>query len=213
MRLLLFDEVKGAKHEKTTKTVHFYGFCTVFCRLCKGHGNLSGNNADGACTGNRKPAGGSPDKETEVLPLVVYVCGEVVNPGVYELTSGMRICDAVDAAGGLTKKASRDYWNLAEELTDGQMLYFPTAEEAEKRKESVAETAADTGGTADGKVNINTADISQLLTVPGIGQTRAEAVLAYRQEHGSFQCIEDIMKVSGIKNGLFEKMKDYITVG
>lgn len=151
-----------------------------------------------------------PDKETGT-PLVVYVCGEVVNPGVYELVSGMRICDAVDAAGGLTKKASRDYWNLAEELTDGQMLYFPTAEEAEKRKESAAET--DTGGTADGKVNINTADISRLLTVPGIGQTRAEAVLAYRQEHGSFQCIEDIMKVSGIKNGLFEKMKDYITVG
>lgn len=153
------------------------------------------------------------DKETEALPLVVYVCGEVVNPGVYELTSGMRICDAVDAAGGLTKKASRDYWNLAEELTDGQMLYFPTSEEAEKRKDSAAETAADTGDAADGKVNINTADISQLLTIPGIGQTRAEAVLAYRQEHGSFQRIEDIMKVSGIKNGLFEKMKDYITVG
>lgn len=150
-----------------------------------------------------------PDKETEALPLVVYVCGEVVNPGVYELTSGMRICDAVDAAGGLTKKASRDYWNLAEELTDGQMLYFPTAEEAKKREESAAES----GGTADGKVNINTADISQLLTIPGIGQTRAEAVLAYRQENGSFQSIEDIMKVSGIKNGLFERMKDYITVG
>ena len=150
-----------------------------------------------------------PDKETEALPLVVYVCGEVVNPGVYELTSGMRICDAVDAAGGLTKKASRDYWNLAEELTDGQMLYFPTAEEAKKREESAAES----GGTADGKVNINTADISQLLTIPGIGQIRAEAVLAYRQENGNFQSIEDIMKVSGIKNGLFEKMKDYITVG
>ena len=150
-----------------------------------------------------------PDQETEALPLVVYVCGEVVNPGVYELTSGMRICDAVDAAGGLTKKASRDYWNLAEELTDGQMLYFPTAEEAKKREESAAES----GGTADGKVNINTADISQLLTIPGIGQIRAEAVLAYRQENGNFQSIEDIMKVSGIKNGLFEKMKDYITVG
>lgn len=150
-----------------------------------------------------------PDKETEALPLVVYVCGEVVNPGVYELTSGMRICDAVDAAGGLTKKASRDYWNLAEELTDGQMLYFPTAEEAKKREKSAAEP----GATADGKVNINTADISQLLTIPGIGQTRAEAVLAYRQENGNFQSIEDIMKVSGIKNGLFEKMKDYITVG
>lgn len=146
--------------------------------------------------------------------IVVYVCGEVINPGVYELAAGMRICDAVEAAGGLTKKASRDYWNLAEELTDGQMLCFPTAQEAKERMESAGETqTADSGTSADGKVNINTADITVLQTIPGIGQTRAEAILAYRKENGSFQSIEDIMKVSGIKNGLFEKMKDYITVG
>lgn len=146
--------------------------------------------------------------------IVVYVCGEVINPGVYELAAGMRIYDAVEAAGGLTKKASRDYWNLAEELTDGQMLCFPTAQEAKERMESAGETqTADSGTSADGKVNINTADITVLQTIPGIGQTRAEAILAYRKENGSFQSIEDIMKVSGIKNGLFEKMKDYITVG
>lgn len=149
---------------------------------------------------------------TDAEPVVVYVCGEVVNPGVYELKSGMRICDAVEAAGGLTKKASRDYWNLAGELTDGQMLFFPTEEEAKKRKESAGEAVA-AGDTADGKVNINTADVSMLQTIPGIGQTRAEAILAYREENGNFKSIEDIMKVSGIKNGLFEKMKDYITVG
>ena len=150
--------------------------------------------------------------KTDAEPVVVYVCGEVVNPGVYELKSGMRICDAVEAAGGLTKKASRDYWNLAGELTDGQMLFFPTEEEAKKRKESAGEAVA-AGDTADGKVNINTADVSMLQTIPGIGQTRAEAILAYREENGNFKSIEDIMKVSGIKNGLFEKMKDYITVG
>lgn len=150
---------------------------------------------------------------TDAEPVMVYVCGEVVNPGVYKLKSGMRICDAVEAAGGLTKKASRDYWNLAEELTDGQMLFFPTEEEAKKRKESAGETGAAAEAETDGKVNINTADASKLQTIPGIGQTRAEAIIAYREENGNFKSIEDIMKVSGIKNGLFEKMKDYITVG
>ncbi len=156
------------------------------------------------------PVAEKEPQKTDSAPVVVYVCGEVVKPGVYELSGKKRICDAVEAAGGLTKKASRDYWNLAEVLTDGQMLYFPTAEEARKRQES-AEGEED--AVQDGRVNINTADISQLETIPGIGQTRAEAILAYRQENGNFACIEDIMKVSGIKNGLFEKMKDYITVG
>ena len=67
-------------------------------------------------------------------PLLVYVCGEVMSPGVYELPAGSRVCDAVEAAGGFTKKASQDYWNLAETLTDGQMISFPTEEEAAERK-------------------------------------------------------------------------------
>ena len=68
--------------------------------------------------------------------IQVYVCGEVAAPGVYQLKDGMRICDAVEAAGGLTKAASREYWNLAEKLSDGQMIYFPTEEEA-KGAESI----------------------------------------------------------------------------
>ena len=114
----------------------------------------------------------------------VYVCGEVAAPGVYQLKDGMRICDAVEAAGGLTKAASREYWNLAEKLSDGQMIYFPTEEEARERKAS-AEAA---------------------------GETRAAAILAYREKNGPFAKVEDIMQVSGIKSALFEKMKDYITI-
>jgi competence protein ComEA len=143
-------------------------------------------------------------------PILVYICGEVNNPGVYELTGGNRICDAVDAAGGLTDEASREYWNLAEPLLDGEMLYFPTVEEAKERQQSEAES---TSSADDGRININTADASQLQQIPGIGASRAEAILAYRRENGSFSSIEDIMKVSGIKNALFEKMKDYITIG
>lgn len=146
-------------------------------------------------------------------PILVYVCGEVVSPGVYELQGGMRICDAVDAAGGFTEEASRDYWNLAEPLTDGQMLYFPTVEEAKERQESAGqEVSSATGTSSDSRININTADAEELQKIPGVGASRAESILAYRRENGNFACIEDIMKVSGIKNALFEKMKDYITI-
>lgn len=150
-------------------------------------------------------------------PLLVYVCGEVASPGVYELPAGARVCDAVDAAGGFTRKASRDYWNLAEALTDGQMISFPTEEEAAERRkyDTDGNTSADTtfaDPETDGKVNINTADVNQLQQLSGIGQTRAEAIVAYRNEHGVFARVEDIMKVSGIKNALFEKMRDDITV-
>ena len=141
----------------------------------------------------------------------VYVCGEVAAPGVYQLKDGMRICDAVEAAGGLTKVASREYWNLAEKLSDGQVIYFPTEEEARERKAS-AEAAGATVEESDGRIDINTADAAQLVTIPGIGETRAAAILAYREKNGPFAKVEDIMQVSGIKSTLFEKMKDYITI-
>lgn len=143
--------------------------------------------------------------------IQVYVCGEVAAPGVYQLKDGMRICDAVEAAGGLTKAASREYWNLAEKLSDGQMIYFPTEEEARERKAS-AEAVGATVEESDGRIDINTADAAQLVTIPGIGETRAAAILAYREKNGSFAKVEDIMQVSGIKSALFEKMKDYITI-
>ena len=133
------------------------------------------------------------------------------SPGVYQLKDGMRICDAVEAAGGLTKAASREYWNLAEKLSDGQMIYFPTEEEARERKAS-AEAAGATVEESDGRIDINTADATQLVTIPGIGETRAAAILAYREKNGPFAKVEDIMQVSGIKSALFEKMKDYITI-
>ena len=150
--------------------------------------------------------------EGEEAPLLVYVCGEVKAPGVYELPAGARVCDAVEAAGGFTEKASKDYWNLADTLTDGQMISFPTEEEAAERKKYDTDDPSSAKQEADGRVNINTADAGQLQQLPGIGQTRAEAIVAYRDEHGAFSKAEDIMKVSGIKDALFEKMRDDITV-
>jgi competence protein ComEA len=149
--------------------------------------------------------------EQDGAPILIYICGEVNSPGVYELDGGSRITDAVDAAGGLTDKASREYWNLAEPLTDGEMLYFPTVEEAKERAEAVGESTS-SAAEDDGLININTADLTELQKIPGVGESRAASIISYRQENGSFGSIEDIKNVSGIADGLFEKMKDYIKV-
>lgn len=156
---------------------------------------------------------GEPDEEPRSAAqrerLFIYVCGQVRRPGVYELPEGSRICDALEAAGGLTELASPDYWNLARLLADGEMLFFPTEEEAQERQAPGQEPS---GAAADGRVNINTADADRLMALPGIGEARAAAIIAYRGRHGAFSCGEDIMQVSGIGNALFESIKDFITV-
>lgn len=154
----------------------------------------------------------------EAESVCVYICGEVVSPGVYVLPEGARICDAVEAAGGMTGSASRTYWNLARVLSDGEMIYVPTVEEAQERGVSEWDAPEDAGGqetsgiSADGRVNINAATQEQLMTIPGIGEVRANSIIAYREENGAFGSIEDIVNVSGIKDGLFQQIKDYITV-
>ena len=136
--------------------------------------------------------------------VVVYLCGEVCNPGIYELPKGSRISDAVTLAGGLTENASPDYWNLAQILTDGEMISFPTKEEAKERDSVVPE--------AESKININSATLEQLLTLSGIGEAKGKAILSYREEHGSFSKKEDLLNVSGIGSAVLEKIKDDIMV-
>ncbi len=137
--------------------------------------------------------------------IYVYVCGAVNNTAVYELPCGARVFEALELAGGMAKDADADAVNQAEILSDGQKLYIPY---------TGSEVSADTVQPVkdDGLVNINTADALELMTVSGIGETRANAVIAYREEHGSFGTIEDIMNVSGIKEGLFSKIKNKIRV-
>ncbi len=142
----------------------------------------------------------------EVLPVVVHVCGAVVSPGVYKLPAGSRIVDAVDMAGGLSENADKSYVNLASVPTDGDQIFIPTMEEAVVMKQ------AQESGAFIGKVNINTADKALLCSLPGIGDTRAADIIAYRQKHGSFSTIEDIMQVSGIKESSFQKIKELIVV-
>lgn len=159
--------------------------------------NLNGNGAAGTSAedaGNGTPAG-----------FFVHICGEVKNPGVYELPEGSRIFEAVEAAGGLTAQAAESSMNLAEKITDGMQIVILSREEMEMQESAARETAS-------GLVNINTASREQLMTLPGIGESRADDIIRYREESGGFQTIEDIKKVSGIKDAAFQKIKDSITV-
>ena len=149
------------------------------------------------------------ESETEET-IRVHVCGAVKKAGVYTLLKGAIAADAVSAAGGPAQDAALDCLNLAQTVENGEQIYVPSVKETgETHTLSLSGTG---GGDASGKVNINTADESQLMTLSGIGQSRAQAILAYRSEHGKFQSIEEIMNVPGIKEGAFTKIKDSIRI-
>lgn len=142
--------------------------------------------------------------------IFVYICGQVACPGVYELPVDARVFAAIELAGGLTAEADPAGVNQAQTLTDGQMLYIPAVGESSSIGNGTSLT--DDGESGGSKVNINTADLEALMSLPGIGQGKAQSILDYRQEHGSFQSIEEIMEVDGIKEGTYTKFKDKITI-
>ncbi len=154
-------------------------------------------------------AGTKPSDESaesrEPRQIYVYVCGAVVSPGVVTLPLDSRAQDALSAAGGFAEDAQEDYVNLAAPVKDGEKLYFPSVEEA-------LELTAQEAGAAAGLVNINTADVAALCSLPGIGESRAQAIVDYREQNGDFQTTEDIMKVAGIKEGAYRKLCDRITI-
>lgn len=139
--------------------------------------------------------------------IFVYVCGAVCNPGVYELPADSRAYEAVEQAGGMSEEAAGTAVNLAEVLTDGQKLQIPFQGEVSETQESASGEI-----TIDSRININTASMEELMTLKGIGQTRAEQILEYREKHGSFASTEAIMNVDGIKQGTYDKIKDNIKV-
>lgn len=146
--------------------------------------------------GNKDIKEGKSDSEKEKSTenIFVYVCGAVQKPGVYELLPGQRICDAIAAAGGLSEQAAGDSLNQAEVLSDGQMLRVLTTEEAAAATVQPGQETAES--SRDGRVDINTAD----------------AIIAYRNEHGAFKAPEELMNISGIKEGVYQKIKDSIKV-
>lgn len=151
----------------------------------------------------------SVQEESSQTVICVYVCGNVVNPGVYEAVCNSRVYELIDMAGGASEEGCLEALNLAEYVYDGQKLYVPDYDEYE-RVGSAAYT--DNEVQTSGLVNINTADIQELMTLPGIGSSRAQAIIEYRNANGGFSGIDDIMNVSGIKESAFLKIKELICV-
>lgn len=157
--------------------------------------------------------------QEEKEEIVVDIAGAVLNPGVHKLKPGARLIDLVDLAGGLTAKADKDWidrnFNLARKLTDGEKIYVP-----EKGKEVLGEKAengssslkSESASRQTNLVNINTASVSELETLPGIGPSFAQKIIDYRTLHNGFKSIEELKAVSGIGEKTFEKIKEKITI-
>lgn len=148
-----------------------------------------------------------PVETEEPAVCFVYICGAVENPGVYEVPAGSRICDVTALAGGLREDAAMEEANLAEKISDEQKIRILTKEEA-----AGVQTESCREADSSGRINLNTATTEELMTLPGVGQSKADSILAYRMEHGGFKATDEIMNISGIKQGVFEKIKDRIMV-
>lgn len=141
--------------------------------------------------------------------ICVHITGYVANPGVYDVAEGARIYEVVRLAGGFLPEADESYLNLASVVCDGQKIQVLSKEEAATAKPFVSQTDNE---TTTKLININTASKEELMQLPGIGESRAISIITYREKNGSFKAITDIMKISGIKEAAFEKIKDYICV-
>ncbi|MGC9099977.1 MAG: helix-hairpin-helix domain-containing protein [Caldisericum sp.] len=145
-------------------------------------------------------------QELSPQKIKVYVTGEVKHPDVYELEENSIIKDAITLAGGVTENADLISINLAKKLTDGEEVIVPAKEN------STSNSTVSASNAKTGKININSATKEELMTLPGIGEVKANAIIDYRTKHGPFKSIHDIVNVSGIGEKTFEKIKDLITV-
>lgn len=172
------------------------------------------------------------EKKEEKIIVTVDIKGAVKNPGVYEVEEGKRIQDVIEMASGLNENADISMINLSKKVTDEMVIIIYTKEEIENlnRKEtekSMQNTCPETPIINDGciniqqpqeenkenkKISINEANIEKLMTLPGIGESKAQAIIKYREENGAFQTIEEIKNVSGIGEAVFAKMENYIIV-
>jgi competence protein ComEA len=162
-----------------------------------------------------------------VAMIVVDVKGEVINPGVFSIPAGSRIDDAITEAGGTTAQADLTMINLAERLTDGSAIWIPetTPSSAAPASGQTAKSPVRSGvisapqqqkakdkGTSSAIININSASMEQLMELPGIGEAKATAIIEYREQHGPFKKIEDLMEVGGIGPKVLENMRDHISL-
>lgn len=140
--------------------------------------------------------------------IVIYISGAVSLPGVYILAPDSRVEQAVKAAGGLTSEADTSRANLAARLSDGQQVYIP------KIGDSTSASGDSTvSSLSDRQIDINTATLEELDAIPGIGSIKAQSIITYRESHGAFTALEDLLNVPGIGPALLEQITPYITIG
>lgn len=157
-----------------------------------------------------------PTSETSVtvqepVEVPVYICGEIKNPGVYYILSSAIVNDLITKAGGLTKEADAMQVNLARLITPNEKIYIPKlGEEIDKMSNSYDNEEGQVSGNT--LVNINLADSTLLDTLPGIGASRANTIISYREQNGAFKTIEDFKNVPGIGEKIYEALKERITV-
>ena len=173
---------------------------------------------------------------TKEEKIKVDIKGAVKNPGVYEINSNRRVADAIAISGGLTNDADTSIINLSKNLTDEMVIIIYTKEEVEEmlkgstsikyiEKEcicpkiendacidNVIDNKPDTNTSNEQKVSLNSATIDELMQLPGIGEVKAKAIIAYREENGGFKSIEELLEVNGIGESTFNKIKDQLSL-
>ena len=158
-----------------------------------------------AVAGSNAGVESDAEAESHAAAIVVYLCGAVNCPGVIALPEGSRINDAIVAAGVFREDAVVTSVNLAAKLSDEEMIYV--ASNSDEVLPELNESAA-----KENLVNLNTADISKLCELPGIGESKARDIILYREKNGAFQKKEDVMRVDGIKQSLYNKIEEMISV-
>lgn len=192
----------------------------VVCGTIYAIGSLCSDTADGEedfqtlCVSDITAAAADTDEQHSDIPettaskesdIYVYVCGCVEKPGVYTVKQQARVYELIEMAGGFSDGADDTALNLVDRVSDGQKVYVP-------EKGAALQESDGNGQGGSGLVNLNTADKAALMTLPGIGEAKAEDILQYRKNKGAFRKIEDIKNISGIKDAAFQKIKDFICV-
>ena len=152
-------------------------------------------------------------EQAEDTTIFVHVGGEVASPGLYEIAESARVNDAIVAAGGFTDEAQRDALNLARTLTDGEQVVVPSQVSGEGAAAASSQSEGSSASASGGKVNINTASADALDSLPGVGKSTAEKIVADRDANGPFKTTEDLKRVAGIGDKKYAQLADLITVG
>lgn len=160
-------------------------------------------------TKSKKPA--LEKKETQQKKdLIIHVCGAVREPGVIKLKEGDRVVDALNLAGGATEDAGLDTLNLAAKISDGQRVYVPR--QGEQVTQEMMSSTAGSGSEQVSLVSINSADATELESLPGVGPVLAQRIIEYRESEGGFSSAEQLRRVEGIGPKKFEQIKDKVTI-